>query len=171
MRCVYRVGQFMRHVVARESTVDLEPARRVLSGPALALFRRMPAGDQRHALEVLARLGAHGRVPDDLAEAALLHDTGKALAGRSPLWRALVVLSGRRGRGALTRLASPRPTSWRYPLYVALHHAALGAELCAEVGCPPTVVRLVRYHDAEAFDEAPELAESLMALRAADDAS
>ncbi len=171
MRCLYRVGQFLRHVVTREAALDLAPARQVLSGRALALFQRMPAGDQRHALEVLTRLRAHGSVGDDLAAAALLHDAGKSLAGRAPLWRAVVVLAGRRGRRVLLRLASPRPASWHYPLYVALHHAALGADLCTEAGCSPEVVRLVRLHDAEVWDDAPELADSLMALRAADDAS
>lgn len=171
MRCLYRVGQFLRHTVTRASTLDLEPARRALSGRELALFRRMPPGDQRHALEVLARLRDAHSVTDELAVAALLHDTGKALAGRAPFWRAAVVLFGRRGRGVLLRLASPCPTSWRYPLHVVLHHAALGADLCAEAGSSPAVVRLVRLHDAAACDVAPEVAEVLAALRAADDAS
>ncbi len=177
MRCLYRVGQFLRHVVAHESTLDLGPARRVLSGQVLALFQRMPAGDQRHALEVLARLRTRGPVADDLAAAALLHDAGKSLAGRAPLWRAAVVLLGRRGRGTLLRLASPRLTSWRYPLHVALHHAALGAELCEQAGCSPAVVRLVRLHDAEpgaavdGADAAPGFTNGLAALQAADDAS
>lgn len=176
MRCLYRVGQFLRHLVVRESDVDLDPARRTLSAEALALFRRMPAGDQRHALEVLARLRARGPVADDLAAAALLHDVGKALAGPAPPWRAVVVLAGRRGRGVLRRLASPRATSWRYPLYVALHHAALGAQLCERAGCSQGVVRLVHLHDVDpgAVDDAagtPELARHLAALQAADDAS
>ncbi|HHX45285.1 MAG TPA: hypothetical protein GX714_15045, partial [Chloroflexi bacterium] len=90
---------------------------------------------------------------------------------RAALWRAIVVLCGRRGRGLLARLAGPQPTSWRYPLYVALHHAALGARLCEEAGCPPVVVRLVRLHDAESWEGAPELVGYLTALRAADEAS
>ena len=171
MRCLYRLGQFLRHVTAREAALDLTPARRALSGEALALFRRMPPGDQHHALEVLARLRARGPVADDLVAAALLHDVGKALAGRAPLWRAAVILLGRSGRGALQRLASPHPTSWRYPLYVLLHHATLGAALCERAGCSPAVVRLVRLHDAEPGTEARELAGSLAALRAADDVS
>jgi hypothetical protein len=177
MRCLYRVRQFLRHLVAHESAVDLGPARRVLSGEALTLFQRMSPGDQRHGIEVLARLRAQGAVPDDLAAAALLHDAGKALAGRAPFWRAAVVLLGRRGRGVLGRLASSRPTSWRYPLYVSLHHAALGADLCRQAGCSPAVVRLVRLHDAEPealVDGAPaepEFGRRLAALRAADDAS
>jgi hypothetical protein len=131
----------------------------------------MPPGDQQHALEVLARLRARGPVADDLAAAALLHDAGKALAGRAPLWRAAVILLGRGGRGALQRLASPHPTSWRYPLYVSLHHAALGAALCEGAGCSTVMVQLVRLHDAKPGTEAPELAGSLAALRAADDVS
>jgi len=171
MRCLYRARQFQRHVMARGSGLDLGPAQEILSGEALGLFESLPPGDQRHALEVLARLRARGPVTDDLAAAALLHDVGKAVAGRAPLWRAAAVLFGRCGRGILERLASAQPTSWRYPLYVLLHHAALGAALCQGAGCPPAVVRLVGLHDAKAWTEAPELADSLMALRAADDAS
>ena len=177
MRGLYRVRQFLRHTLARGASVDLGPAEGVLSGEALALFRRMSPGDQRHGLDVLARLRAQGAVVDDLAVAALLHDAGKALAGRAPLWRAVMVLLGRRGRGALRRLASARPASWRYPLYVSLHHAALGADLCRQAGCSPTVVRLVRLHDAEpealvdGVAAEPEFGRHLAALRAADDAS
>ena len=172
MRWLYRVGQFCRHVVARPAALDEAPAVALLTPEALALFRRMPPGDRRHALTVLARLRDAGPVPVDLATAALLHDVGKGLVGPAPVWRALVVLAGKRGRGALERLASGDSRSWRYPLHVALYHPALCAELCRRAGCSPAVVRLVRLHDApNTPDLDSQAARDLAALHAVDDIS
>jgi hypothetical protein len=141
------------------------PARQLLSGQAWALYARMGPGDRAHALCVLARLEPQQPAPW-LAEAALLHDVGKAEGHLSLLYRALVVLLGPR----LPRWASADPASWRYPFHVHLQHARRGAELCAQAGCDPRVVALVRWHDSPpARVPNPALRRALAALQAADD--
>ena len=147
--------------------IDLEPARQVLPAAAWPLFESLSSADQVHALCVLRHIQQEPGVSVALAQAALLHDAGKAGAGLSLFWRTVGVLLDH--AGVLERLASPGPHSWRHPLYRHLCHAEYGAELCARVGCAPEVVALVRWHDS-APDVLPENVSQhdLALLRAAD---
>ena len=120
-----------------------------------------------------------GDAPAWLIEAALLHDVGKAQAKITVWHRTLIVLLGALRPGWLAPLTRP-PTpgqarSWRYPFYVARRHAALGADLCAEAGCAPETVTLVRLHEGEDVQTraqlTPLLRAALEVLRRADDAS
>ncbi|MHB0856627.1 MAG: HD domain-containing protein [Anaerolineae bacterium] len=151
--------------------MDWERARQVLPDRALLLFSRMSLGDQRHALCVLAGLDRLGPVAPVLAQAALLHDVGKSVAGLTLWHRTVIVLLGWAHEPLLARLASPDPSSWRYPYHVHLRHAELGAQLCAQVGCPPEVVALVRHHSEARLPEicGSEMAEWHAALVRADD--
>lgn len=148
--------------------IDLRPARRVLPEAAWSLFESLNRADQVHALCVLRQVQQAPDVSAALAQAALLHDAGKADAGLSLFWRTIGVLLDH--VGMLERVASPSPHSWRYPLYRQLCHAEYGAELCSRAGCAPEVVALVRWHDS-APDLLPEdvSLDDLALLRAADD--
>ncbi|MHB1296803.1 MAG: hypothetical protein ACYC4R_17645 [Anaerolineae bacterium] len=171
MRPYYRVSQFIRRAIARPSAVDWVTVRRTLPDDALAPFARMSPGDQLHALQVLATLHRMGPVAPALAQAALLHDVGKS-AARLTLWhRTIIVLLGWAHAPWLTRLASPDPSSPRYPYDVHCRHAELGAQLCAQAGCSNEVVALVRHHGEPGLPESygPQMAQWHAALVRADD--
>ncbi|NLT73848.1 MAG: HD domain-containing protein [Chloroflexi bacterium] len=141
-----------------------------MSAESWALFEGLSAGDQAHALRVLAHVRALGNPSPEVEEAALLHDVGKTVAPLGLWWRTLAVLL--RAAGLLGRVPSPDPARPTYPLHVLMHHAEHGARLCQEAGCSPRVVGLVRWHDTPP-DLLPDhtLLEELKLIRAADDAS
>jgi len=149
----YRVGQFLGRLGARPTDEDLRLASEVLPPKALALFRTMAPGDQRHSLRVLRRLRGEGHCGPILEQAALLHDVGKAGAGLTLAHRSLTVILERVAPAFLQRLAGPAPRGWRRPFHAHLHHAEIGAARVAEAGCDPLVVALVRYHDRGAWPE------------------
>ncbi|HET7141741.1 MAG TPA: hypothetical protein VFJ03_04595 [Candidatus Limnocylindria bacterium] len=161
---MHRVEQFFGHLRARVAPDESALARRMLPPDAWPLFARMPVADRRHALDVVARLMAAGRDDPDLLAAALLHDCAKG--HRMRLWhRVAGVLLEAASPRLLDRVASPDPGSWRYPLYLYLHHAALSADAAAAAGCSPRAAAFIR-GSAVAAD-----ASLAAALTAADEAS
>lgn len=170
-RWTYRARQFWGRLWAHKRPVDLAAARRVLPPELYKLFEAMPRGDQLHALCVLARLSQQGAVSSDLAQAALLHDVGKT-GGRLGLpYRVAIVLLGAISPMWLEGLACSDVDSWRFPFFVHRHHAALGAERCAQAGCSKQVAALVRLHEADGDETIDSsLRAALAALRGADDA-
>jgi len=171
MRWGYRFGQFLMRTRAGDAAVARETAQAALPGAAYELFQEMSPGDQVHAVCVFRAVGAARGASVDLLQAALLHDVGKARASLTLPRRALIVFLESLGGGLLERLASPDPKSWRYPFYVHVHHAELGALRCREAGCSPLTVALVRNHKAPVDDVVAdaELKEGLVALKQADD--
>ncbi len=123
----------------------------------------MAASEQQHGLAVLRALRAAGNDEPALAQAALLHDVGKVSpsVGRgkvSPsvgqvdestvrLWHrvAQVLLEAVHPEWAHW-LAKDVPGSWRYPFFVLLHHAELGAERATEAGTCQLAVALIYWH-------------------------
>lgn len=172
MRVGYRLRQFWRRLWARDATIAKETARKVLSPAAYALFCALDVGDQLHAWDVWRLLQRRGRPSPDLAQAALLHDVGKAGAGLTLAHRTVVVLLRRMYPAALERLARAEPGSWRYPFYVQLRHAELGAEACARAGCSPVTVALVHHHEDHTGDALNGIPwrDDLLALQEADEA-
>ena len=171
MRWGYRFRQFLMRRKVDDAAVAREIAQRALPGAAYRLFEEMSAGDQIHALCVFRALGRARTPAAELAQAALLHDVGKA-AGRLTIpCRAIIVLLEWVGGGLLKRLALAEPTSWRYPFHIHLNHAELGALRCREAGCSPLTVALVRYHELPSEDAPRDrgLRESLIALKKADE--
>ena len=170
MTCAYRVRQFAMRLVARFRTIDDQPARGVLSPSALELFASMPRGDQAHALCVLRELGRQELVEGPLAQAALLHDVGKAGAGLTLVHRSIIVLLQTISGSLVEDLADPDPTSWRHPFYVHLHHADIGARRCQDAGCAQQVIDMVRLHETRSAQLATgPMQTSLRALQCADD--
>ena len=161
---MHRVGQFVAHVRARVDPSEEALVERVLPPSAHMLFGEMPVADRRHGLDVAHRLLASGQDDRDLLAAALLHDAGKG--HRLRLWhRVSGVLLEAVSPGALRRLASPDPRSWRYPFHIYLHHEAISAQMAVSAGCEPRTGSFIRGQPRET--DAPLHA----ALKAADDAS
>jgi putative nucleotidyltransferase with HDIG domain len=169
----YRIQQFIRAVGAWIWPVDLQEflESHALSPTAEQLFRAMPRYDQQHALRVCCALKKMGHAQPDLLAAALLHDVGKTVhpSGGLRLWhRVAAVLMRAFWPGQLERFGRDQPGSWRWPFYVAQHHAALGAELARQAGCSPGTVELIRRHEDPPD---PSSDPSLAALQAADSVS
>jgi putative nucleotidyltransferase with HDIG domain len=172
-RLVYRSRQFFQTLISSAAAVDLEPAALVLSPSQLALFRRMPAGEQAHALRVLSDLTSLGETDPDLLTAALLHDIGKVLAPLRVWERVLIVLVGGVCPRCLLRWGSQaglRPgesverMGLRRALVVAVQHPAWGAELAASCGTSPRAVELIRRHQDE-FDPTDDRHSEIVLLR------
>ena len=169
-RAAYRIGQFGRRLWPRVSPADRATAAAVLTPAGMGLFLALSAGDQRHALCVLRQLRAEEPVEDALAQAALLHDAGKAGGGLTLPVRAAVVLLGATapGRRWLERLGSPL-SRWRRPFYVHGQHASIGADRCRAAGLDEITVALVRLHDTPPRQAPESLRPLLIRLQAADD--
>ena len=184
---VYRVRQFVQAVGSWFQTEKADDGMTAgyLPPEAVTLFRAMSHYDRRHALHVLRALQATGRTEPDLLAAALLHDAGKSgqqpgqrleeqgvgrRAGRVRLWhRVATVLLRVAWPGLLERIGEDsRPGGWRYPFYVHLHHAAIGASLAEQAGCSPRTVDLIRRHKDPAAVAGDPL---LVALQGADNES
>ena len=164
MRPAYRVRQFRDHLLARVGPDERAAAHAALPPRAAAVFDRMPVADQRHALDVVARLRVVGQTDPDLVAAALLHDAGKG--DRVRLWhRVATVLVAAVAPSRLDRLGSADPGSWRYGFHVQRHHEQLSAEAALAAGCSPRVAALIA-----GTPEAPD-AQLAAALAAADAAS
>ncbi len=145
---LYRVRQLVAAVRAGPlDPIDLELVRRYLPPKGMELYQSMPRGDQRHSLTILRGLIAEGHTAVPLLQAALLHDVAKAQVG---LWhRTIVVLANAISPSLLPRLASANSHSWRYPLYLSLHHPELGAQAAEQSGFDPRAVTLIRRHQAK----------------------
>ncbi len=145
---LYRVRQLMSAVRAWPlDPADLDLVRQYLPPRGVELYQSMPRGDQRHSLTILRGLLAQGHTELPLLQAALLHDVAKARVG---LWhRSIVVVANVISPSLLPRLASANPGSWRYPLYLSLHHPELGALAAERAGLAPHAVMLIRRHQGK----------------------
>jgi hypothetical protein len=164
MRPTYRARQFRDHLFARVSPDERASAHALLPAAAARVFDAMPRADQRHALEVVARLRSTGQTDPDLLAAALLHDAGKGT--RLRLWhRVVAVLVEAFAPSRMDVLASSDPESWRHPFYIHRHHETLSARAALDAGCGPRVAAFI-----VGVPEGPD-AQLAAALRAADAAS
>ncbi|HNR96424.1 MAG TPA: HDIG domain-containing protein [Anaerolineae bacterium] len=171
MRPLYRIKQFLSALHPDDRLVTVETGR-FLSEEQTQLFQGMPAVERGHAVAVLQTLQRTGPVDLALGQAALLHDIGKT-GGRIRLWhRVAVVLLQACWPEALGRLQDADPSSWRYPFYVELHHAELGALMAARAGADDTAVRLIAHHHSMPETQASQAERDLQArLQAADEAN
>jgi len=190
-RAYYRSSQFFKAVGATIGTRVTEDDRvlveSVLAAPAQrALFDRMPAPDQRHAVALLHTLRAEGHDHPALMQAALLHDAAKSGAGITIFHRVAVVLLRAFRPTWLTWLVCDADQStpdgsvsrWRRPFVSYVEHPAIGADWAEAADCHPMAVSLIRRHQSPvlASDDASDDASSdvledqlLGLLQAADD--
>lgn len=162
MRPGHRVRQFLKAFQRPDAAALRAAAAEHLSARQLALFEGLPLYDQRHAVEVLERLQQHGHVEADLAQAALLHDVGKAFV-RTRLWH--------RVAHVLARWAAPQALERKGSGLLAAYarHAEIGAELAEKAGSAPVVVTLIREHHRQVGDEPAPFEVMLAALQRADE--
>jgi len=160
------VWQALKRATACLRSRDVAIARSILPPPAYALFRRMSAADQEHALCVYSLVR---ECPLALQQAALMHDVAKGLAGVRLLDRAIYVML-RRAPLHLERWLTQRGRWER--LDSLRDHAARGAALCAGAGLGEDVCELVAHHDGSLSEAGLSAGQRalLAALRAADEA-
>ncbi len=169
MRVRYRLHQFFALLSAHRAAAALvDEAAGHLAPPLLALFRAMPPGEQRHAVEVCRRLEAMGYDDPDLLTAALLHDVGKGTLGwPSAVERAVVVIVEHFAPDLALRLAESDLPPLR-AFRTRRDHPQWGAALVEQAGGSERSVALIRaHHDPRAAALDPLLA----ALRRADEAA
>jgi hypothetical protein len=133
------------------------------------LLERLSPFDRAHHLRVHWLLQAGGCVDDDLLRAALLHDVGKAdERGRVRLGhRVARVLLKRSAPSALARLRDRGRSGLIHGLYLAEHHAQLGARLALDAGASERCAWLIEHHEQRG---AAEQEPALGLLIAADEA-
>lgn len=158
---VSKVRQTWRYLRARVEPDERAELARWLTPAERRLFETMPVADQRHGLDVVARLRQAGVAERDVLVAGLLHDVGKGDVGLV----ARIVFSLGEGIGPwVVRLARRWPGLG--PALDRLRdHPAASAALAAAAGCSARTVELIRGGDAPAEDPAAPL------LRWADEAS
>ncbi|KAA3645445.1 MAG: HDIG domain-containing protein [Chloroflexi bacterium] len=168
-RWLYRVRQFWHALTARPSPEALKHIQYILNSDQLALFARLQASEQAHALNVLSQLEEQGQTNPDLLVAALLHDVGKA-RHRLFIWDRVVVVLGRALFPQKVDIwgESP-PEGWRRPYVIAAQHPAWGAEMAAEAGTSDIAVEIIRRHQDKIGVPKSEIDELLLALQAVDD--
>ena len=159
----YRARQFFRALFARASAEELRAVAQVLPAESFALFRAMPAQDQRHAVDVYEALRQAGHTNQHLLVAALLHDVGKS-AGRLPPWqRAMFVLMSRFTPRLTVLLSQGEPRGWRRLFTTYARHSEVGARWARDAGCSPLTVALIRRHE-ESLGEHETEEDRLVAL-------
>lgn len=154
----------------------------VLTTSQQDLFKRMPAGDQQHALAVAETLQQAGYQQRALLQAALLHDVGKSI-GQPLMHRVAIVLLQAFWPAALRRLETPVATAvlsqashplppdvlshvawWRRPFVVHARHPYVGAAWARAAGCEPLAVTLIARHQETINDPAGGSEAELLAL-------
>ncbi len=174
-RLTYRLYQFWQAVTARPSAAGLTQARQTLNPAQMALFSRLQASEQAHALEVFGRLAAQGETQPDLLVAALLHDVGK-LRAPLQLWERVMIVLGQAfcpGKVEQWGAAEAPQAGWRRAFIVARQHPAWGAALARSAGVSPLAEALIRRHQDQLASAASESLEArlLLKLQAVDDES
>jgi len=167
---LYRLEQGWHHLISSRAQVDYHLVTSVLDEPALMLFEQMSPADQAHACRVLEVLQASGPISCDLAQAALLHDVGKAQAGLSIFYRTWIILLRRIAPGWLVKLSANPGSAWQRPFYFQARHARDGARLAQMAGCGQRTVWLIEHHDLPPGNGIDMIIDTeLQALQAADD--
>jgi hypothetical protein len=174
----YRSVQFFRAIGPRVTPDDRAWVESVLTTPSQrALFNRMPAADQRHAVAVWRTLRAAGHDHPALMQAALLHDVAKSGAGITIFHRVIVVLLEAFRPAWLEWLARDAggsfphksPNLWRRPFARYLEHPVIGADWAEAAGCHPLAVSLIRRHQLPVSPSSGTLEDRLLVLLQAAD--
>lgn len=164
----YRLGQAVAFALPHPEPAMPPEIALCLRPGTIERFRLLPTADQRHLLAVGSRLRDEGASPD-LWIAGLLHDIGKTHQGRHVrlldrgLW---VVASHIRPLGRRIRAWATMPRAG-CGLWIAAHHAALGAAVLRDLGYGERVCSLVAAHED---DNRARTDPDLALLREADDA-
>jgi hypothetical protein len=109
----------------------------------------MPAGDQRHGLDVVAHLRRAGATDPDLLVAGLLHDCGKGPSVR--LAHRVTWSLGQHYGAWIWRSSSHLPT-FNTGLARLRDHSVRSAELAGEAGCTARTIELIRNQETPTDD-------------------
>ncbi len=161
-RLRHRLGQFFGALRPHVSADERAEAYRYLTAGERRLFETMMLRDQQHGIAVYRRVRAASGDDPPLFAAALLHDCGK---GRVMLWQRVAhVVLGFVSPGLRSAIAAEQGAGWRRAFWRLLYHPEIGAELAAQAGADPDVVRIIREQESERPDA------RLALLQAADEA-
>jgi len=173
---MYRARQFWYALGAAPTPTGLEQVRSILNPAQMALFCRMQASEQAHALRVMEQLRGQGPVYPDLLVAALLHDVGKTCHPLHVWERVIIVLvkalfparARQLGQTNYPAGAVSYP-AWRWPFVVAEQHPEWGADLALEAGVSNLTAALIRRHQNYSSVKMVNLEDQLLLqLQAAD---
>jgi hypothetical protein len=157
-----KTRQTSRHVLGRISPAERAELVAWLTPEQLKLFESMHRADQRHGLDVVARLCTDGHDDPELLLAALLHDCSKGPSVRLP-HRVAWSLGERYGDVVLN--ATSRLPGFKAAFVALRDHADDSARLALEADCTARTADLIR-HQAEPTDPI-----SGVALQLADEAT
>lgn len=171
---IQRFQQGIYALLAFVHEVDYELAERYLSPEQMALLRSMAKSEQLHSINVLRDVLVQAeQTENDLAVAALLHDSGKSRK-HLMVWQKTISVLVRKFLPALDNLLSEdgKLSFWRAPFIVRRHHPKWSGELLSAIDSSDCVIWLVSHHAEPADDwrEHPYY-ELLIRLQTADDAN
>jgi hypothetical protein len=167
---LWRIQQFVQALWARSDPRVDDELRRLLANDAQwRLLARLAPFDRAHHLRAYYLLVDAGYRDPDLLRAVLLHDVGKADArGRvRAAHRALAVLLRRIAPRVYLRLTARAHRGPLHGLYLARHHAALGAQLAWQAGASERSHGLIAHHEDTHPADDPELEALIRADEAA----
>lgn len=150
-------GRFFRTILARRKAGDRAFVEAYLGPTERELFFRQRLADQRHGIDLGARLRRDGFDDPDLIRAALLHDVGKSIERLPVACRVAYSACAAYAPTAARWLAEANRARWRRPFYLARHHARLGANAARQAGCSPRVVALIAGHEQAGDDDLSRL--------------
>lgn len=166
-----RVRQFVRAVTQRLSEDDRRFVQLHLPCRAVPLFYAMHPADQVHARNVaytaldMARAQNFTREQKEfLMRCALLHDVGRTKGDLNVMGKVMAVLM-RHYAPQLAQRWMQHHDPIGHALYVARHHAEIGAEKLRGIGLYAEAEVIVHHHESAAAGDS----EVLRLLRAADE--
>lgn len=162
MRILYRSRQFWHALSASPTPVELALAHKYLSPPLMSIFTCMQPSEQAHSLHIARQLIQQGETHPDLLVAALLHDSGKNYHPLNVWERVAVVVGKSLLPDQARQWGKGRPNGWKRAFAVAEQHGEWGAQMAAQAGAPPLVVRLIRRHQFPLDHPAENLEDSLL---------
>ena len=147
------VRRFFRGFRGTLTPDEARTVEAVLRPEELRWFRSLQGREQRHAVDVMRHLQAHGTPSTGLLVAALLHNVGK---GPLHLYeRVAYTLLAMFAPTLLDRIAAPDGRGFRRAMAAQRDHPARGVEVLTAIDVRPRVIELVRgHHDASADGDA-----------------
>jgi len=151
---LYRVLQLYKALNPKINREEYAWAKTILSSREMALFKKQPIADQRHALDVAldiqrqaqAIIKEYGEPAlSELLHASLLHDCGKSLIPPRLWQRIFIVISGYLPLTPSNNKFRPK-NIFSKTLLIYGRHPVWGKHLAAKAGTPPEVLTLIERH-------------------------